>query len=74
MTMGSECLGLNRVDALLWEPVTRASAAASFTADALEFLSGSTRYRGRVRVLIVASFGECVGALQDVLRPRPSRK
>ena len=71
MTMGSECLRLNRAEALLGEPVTRAPAAASLTAtaaDALEFLSGNTRYRGPyllsadpVRVLIVASFGECVG-------------
>lgn len=61
MTMGSECLRFNRVDALLWEAVKRASAAASFMSDALEFLSGNTRYRRRA-------------ALQDVLRPRPSRK
>ena len=72
MQLRSDCLPSNGGDeALIRGSHIRAAPTTSFspaTGEALEFLSGNTRYRDPyrlsadpVRVLIVAKFAECVG-------------
>jgi len=72
MQLRSDCLPSNGGDeALIRGSHIRAAPTTSFspaTGEALEFLSGNTRYRGPYRlsadperVLIVAKFAECVG-------------
>src|SRR6476619_1204562 len=72
MQLRSDCLPSNGGDeALVRRSHIRAAPTTSFypaTAEASEFLSGNTRYRGPYRlsadperVLIVAKFAECVG-------------